>query len=211
MNDEFAKSVGDGFDSVAALREHVESDLNDRAEKERAEQYRQDVIRNLLEGATIELPPLLVEHELDHLVSRRDQFVDSLNIQMDDFLRLTGKTEEQTREELKDQATERITMSFALAKLAEVEGITVSEDDINEKVQTMAASSDDPATFLENPELKSEEVKDSIRQSILMERAVDRLVSIARGETAEKPTIEPDTDGGTEDIEEDGNTDDAQT
>jgi len=213
LDDEFAKSVGDGFDSVAALREHVESNLQDQAEKERTEQYRQDVINSLLEGATIELPPLLVEHELEHLVSRRAQFVDSLNIQMDDFLRLTGKTEEQTREELKDQATERITGSFALTKLAEVEGITVSEDDIDERVQTMAASSSDPARFLENPELKSEEAKDSIRQNILIERAVDCLVSIARGETAETTTIEPepDTDGGTEDIEEDGNTDDAQT
>ena len=213
LDDEFAKSVGDGFDSVAALRKHVESNLQDQAEKERTEQYRQDVIRNLLEGATIELPPLLVEHELEHLVSRRAQFVDSLNIQMDDFLRLTGKTEEQTREELKDQATERITGSFALTKLAEVEGITVSEDDIDERVQTMAASSDDPARFLENPELKSEEVKDSIRQNILIEKAVDCMVSIARGETAEESTIEPepDTDGGTEDIEEDGKTDDVQT
>ena len=182
LDDEFAKGVRDGYDSFDALREDVESSLKSEAENARQTQYREATIDALLGGASIELPPLLVEHEVEHMLDRRNEFVASLKMEMTDYLKITGKTEDETLEEMREHANDRLSRSWAISKLAELEELEVSQEEIDERVQSIADSSEDPSKFMENPNLKSDEVTDSLRQSILMEKAIDRLGELARKE-----------------------------
>ena len=185
LDDEFAKGVRDGYDSFDALREDVESSLKLEAENARQTQYREATIDALLGGASIELPPLLVEHEVEHMLDRRNEFVASLKMEMTDYLKITGKTEDETLEEMREHANDRLSRSWAISKLAELEELEVSQEEIDERVQSIADSSEDPSKFMENPNLKSDEVTDSLRQSILMEKAIDRLGELAREEKPE--------------------------
>ena len=182
LDDEFAKGVRDGYDSLDALRQDVEASLKSEAENARQTQYREATIAALLAGAAIELPPLLVEHEVKHMVERRKRFVESLEMEMTDYLKIIGKTEDETLEEMREHAADRLSRTWAISKLAELEGLEVSQDEIDERVQSIADSSEDPSEFMKNPNLKSEDVSDSLRQSILMEKAIGRLGDLARRE-----------------------------
>jgi trigger factor len=131
---------------------------------------------------TVELPPLLVDHEVEHMVARRDRFVDRLNVRMDDYLRYTGKTEEEIREEMQEQAIDRLTRSYALATLAEREGLEVSAEEIDERIQALKAADEGDPESPAGQELDSEQVKGSVRETLLVGKALDRLTAIARGE-----------------------------
>lgn len=205
LDDEFAKSAGDGYKSFSELREAVESDLEAEAERAQSAQYREAALEGLGGVTKVELPPLLIDHEVEHLVSRRDQFVDRLDIRMDDYLRFTGKTEEQIREEMREQAVSQLNRSYALTDLAEREELAVSDEEIDKETQQIAATSGERAESLKRRGLDSEEVRGSIRETLLVGKALDRLVAIARGEAPEpgvttpSATTRPDEgEGGTQ-------------
>ena len=194
LDDEFAKGARDGFDSLGALREDIERTANEEAENARVTQFREACIEALLSQSTVELAPLLVDHEIEHMVDRRNRFVDSLNMNMSDYVKITGKTEEETQEEMTGSAVERLTRSWALSTLAELEELEVSQEEIDERIQELADSSEDPSKFLKDRNLRSEEVTESLRQSILMEMAVNRLSDLAR----KKPVKSKSTKGSTQ-------------
>ena len=185
LDDEFAKSAGDGYESLAALRQSVEEEFREQAEKAQVAQYQEATLDELIKAATVDLPPMLVEHEVEHMVSRRGQLVDRLNIRMDDYLRLTGKTEEQTHEEMRESALERLTRSYALSTLAEREELQVSADEIDDKIQDIVGSSDDQGESRGAQYLDSQEARSAISERLMMEKALDRLTAIARGEAPE--------------------------
>ena len=197
LDDEFAKGVGEGYDDLGALREAVTGELQVEAERAQLEQYREAVLGELLKGATVTLPPLLVEHEVEHMAARRDSFVDKLNIRMDDYLRYTGKTEEQAKTELEKRAAEQLSHLYALEALAKREGLEVSEEEIDERVQSLMASGEEQA---EGPsrDLNSDDIRGSIRQTLIMGKALDRLAATARGEVEDQSSEEGDDDVDTQ-------------
>ena len=91
LDDEFAKSVGEGYDTLKSLREDIMNGLKADTEKSQSAQYRDDVLKEFLQQASVKLAPLLIEHEVEHMEAKRDRFVDQLNIQLDDYLKYIGK------------------------------------------------------------------------------------------------------------------------
>jgi trigger factor len=122
LDDDFAKGVGEGFDDLGALRESVEQGLKAEAEESEKARYREASLNELVSLATVELPPLLVEHEVEHSTEHRDRLIERLQMRMDDYLRYTGKTEDEMREEMREDAVEKLNRSYLLSALAEQEG-----------------------------------------------------------------------------------------
>jgi trigger factor len=218
LDDEFAKSVDDGYDSLAALRQAIEKDLDQKAHEAQAAQYREAALEELQRVGTVELPPLLIEHEVEHMVDRRDRLVDQLNIRKDDYLRLADKTEEEIQEEMRENAEKRLTRSFILATLAESEGLEISPEEIDEKIQAITASGDREVESILERDPESEEVRSAVRETLLVGKALDRLTAIARGEASESGDVEQsvasqdqDSDKLDQDSEEGGDTVDVQT
>ena len=207
LDDEFAKSVGDGYESLDAMRESVEAEMNSQAEDAQDTKFREAALDELLKVGTVELPPLLVDHEIEHMVDRRDRFAQSLNMSTDDYLKITGKTEEDIEGEMREQAVERFSRSYSLAKLAEAESLEVSADEIDERVKELKEAEDDRVGDLGDRGLDSEEARDSIRETLLLRKALDRLTEIAKGESASPGAdrAEPASDDKVED--EGGETD----
>ena len=207
LDDEFAKGVGDGFETLDAMRESVEAEMTSQAEEAQDTKFRETALDELLKLGTVELPPLLIDHEIEHMVDRRDRFTQSLNMSTDDYLKITGKTEEDIEGEMREQAVERFSRSYALSKLAEVESLEVSADEIDERVTELKESEDDRVGALGDGGLDSEEARDSIRETLLLRKALDRLTEIAKGGSANPSTggAEPASDEKGED--EGGETD----
>ena len=189
LDDEFAKGVGDGHESIDALRQELEKQVKADAEERASQRYKESVVNALVEGTTVELPPLIVEHEVDHMEDERTRMLTSINIRPDDYLQSIGKTAEEVRGEMQDAAIERLKRTFALTKLSEEEGVEVTDEEVDERVESLIAESgqqsDQPIT---------EDLKDSVRRMLIAEKTVDRLCSMAKG----KAPVEPATESNTE-------------
>ena len=169
LDDEFAKGVGDGYEDLAALRDSVRDELAERGEQLKTFEHREKVLDALLDGLSVEMPPVMVERGIEQREAERGAFLQRLNIRVDDYLRSVEKTEEEARSEMEEEVARRLRLTFAMSKVAELEGVEVSDDELDARVDAMKSRG--------NGEVSAE----AARESLLAEKAVDRLVEIARG------------------------------
>lgn len=191
LDDELAKGIGSGHESLKALREKIETDLHVQAKRATEEQFKESAINALVENAKIDLPPLLIEYEIEHMVERRDRFIESMKMHLTDYLKITGKTEEETLSEMKEHSVERLNRTFALSKLAELEGIEVSSDDIEKEIKSMSEKSETSSRLNSPSQLNSIEVRNTIHESLLMKHAVERLETLAKVPSGNLDTSKP--------------------
>ena len=137
VDDEWAKSLSDEFDSVQTLRTKVREDLQSRSASESDHRLRADVMRKLLEAHKFEVPESLVEQQanqrLQHVV--RDMIGRGIDPRSRDV------NWEGARDELKVQAEEDVRASMLLEQIAEEEKIDVSDDEVEAEIDAIATAS----------------------------------------------------------------------
>lgn len=189
-DDELAGLVdSEGLDSLEALKQRIRDNLLAIRQEEEDRRFRTAAIDALVAGAQIEYPEVLVEHEIDHVVK------DITGTEMSQYamhLQRIGRSEAEFRAQFRDAAAERLKRGLVLAKLTEVEGIDVTSDDIDAEIDRLSETlgQEDGARFREL--LSTVEGIESIRRTLISQRTLERLVTIAKGEAsaAEAPAAE---------------------
>lgn len=183
-DDEFANMVNaDEFPDFAALRARIESDLKASLENQAEQEFRSAAVDKLVEGATLEYPRVLVEHEIDHLIREAMGNANSQQYQL--YLRSIGKSEAEFRETWREAADLRLRRSLVLSELAEAEGLDVSAEEIEQELDSLVTPmGDDAARFRQM--FATEEGVSTIRRNLLSRKTLDRLAAIARGELQEE-------------------------
>ena len=183
LDDDFAKSVSDNYETLDDLIAQIHADFEMATERQNEHEYREEAIEELVVNADMEIAPLLIQHEIDHMEERREEMMERLGISEEDYNRFTGRTAEQIRDEMHEEAVEKLNRSYAISAFIEQEALEISDDDLNDRLKQLAREGDETTgRKLTNKELRSERVKSSIRESLLIEKALDRLVLIAKGQ-----------------------------
>ena len=185
LDDEFAKGVGEGYDNLEALTKKLREDFLARGELEAKDRYEDEVFEKLLEKANIDLSPLMVEHEVEHMLQNEEQALRRQQVSVEQYLQTVGKSSDEHREELKQAAEARLKRTYAIGKVAELEGIEVSPEEIEEEIKRLldAAGPAQPESFQRN--LESDDGRESLEQVLIRRKALQRLVEVARGEHGE--------------------------
>ncbi len=185
LDDAFARQVGEGFADVAALRQRLMEDLRKAEEEAELDRYQDQILATLGESAQVEYPPVLVEKEIDHLL--RDEVGPRGEKGMEQYLQRIGKSEEELREQLRPTAEERVRHSLLLSKVAEVENITVEENEVTEEAERMISAAGPQAEEFRRV-FGNSAGRDAIRRSLLTRKTWDRLVEIVSSEKSGEAT-----------------------
>lgn len=95
-----------------------------------------ELLKTLFANVKVELPKLLVDHEVNRLLSELVDETKKLGLSVEQYLASTGRTSDSVRHEYGDQAKRTLTLEFALEDIADKEGILVSDDDIDAVVKS---------------------------------------------------------------------------
>ncbi len=185
LDDEFAKKVGE-FESLDELRKEIRSDLERMVEQRVEEIYLGQVFDKLLDGVvTVKYPEVMLDHELDHELERFDQQLRrSSGLTLEDYYRVTDKSEEDLREEFRESVEKRLMRSLILGKLVEVEQLKAAEAEINDEIETSLLSYGSQAPVIR--ELMSTPLaRQSVEERLLTDKSIKRLILIAQGEAPE--------------------------
>jgi len=177
VTDEFAQSLGAEYEDLDSLKSEIRKSLKSEAEAEAIRDFRENIISELIDNATIELPPLLVQLESEHMVNEQERMVQQANMVLDDYLQSIGTTREQLIEESRTEAVNRLNRSFILSKLADIEEVEVSNEEIETRIEELFADSEEN---LPNAS-QTIEMKDYLERSMKMEKTIERLEQIAEG------------------------------
>lgn len=189
LDDEFAKGVGDGFDTLEALREHVAAQLRAGAQRRAREALHEKALQAVIDGASVEHSPGLVEHEAQHLLGEQEERLKRNQVALDAYLANIGKTREQLLEELKPAAQERVVRSLVLSELREREQVQVMEEEIEDELQGLIAGAGEARGRVQRL-FQSEAGHRSLERTILTRKTLERLVEIVLQEQG-SPTGEP--------------------
>ncbi len=133
LDDEFAKDLGE-FDSLAALKDRVRTDMQQEAEDNAKREARSDLMRQLGKRITFELPGSLVEREIDR---RLEEMARQLMAQKIDP-RQAGIDWGQFREAQREPAREAVASTLVLDEIARREQITVAAEDVDKEIEQFA-------------------------------------------------------------------------
>ena len=179
LDDEFAKGVGDGYESLEALQANITENLT--AEMERAAQraFQEKTLEEVIKGASIEVSELTTNREIDHLLEEQAQALRARQLDMDTYLQNVGKSQEELREEIRGPAQERLTRFLVIRHLGQEEGIEVSSEEVDAEVENLTSGSSESAESLRQA-LSSEGAKSSISNAMLTRKVLERLAQIVQ-------------------------------
>lgn len=175
-DDDFAMEVSEEFETFSELRERVESGLREQTERQADEQFSQAVMQAAVDRATLEYPPALVEHEIEHM---RQDFARQMGQDPETFLRDGGEQGEQLMASFRTQANERVINTLVLQNISEAEDIQVLDEEITADLQQMLAGM--PTQDVEQTErmLEDEGIRANVQARLVRERTIERLQQIA--------------------------------
>ena len=188
MNDELAAQVSPEFNTVKSLREETAKRLQQNAEEQSRMDFEEKLINAVVEQAQIEYPPVLVKMEINRILNEQNRRMQMSGGGMDDYLKSINKTEEQLREELRPMSIKNVNASLVLGRITEAEKVEVTEEDINASIDGMTGNTaedkrEDLRKLLDNPQTRQ-----SLTQSLMSRKTVDRLVEIAKSTVKSKKT-----------------------
>ena len=207
LNDEFAKGVGDGHESLEALRASVLDQMTQQAESMAQRTFQEKVLQQVIEGASIRVSELTTTREIDHLMEDRTRALEGSRMDMDTYLQSVGKTQEELREELRPIAQEHLTRALVLRTLAKEEDIDVTSEEIDAEVGSLVSGSADNSDELRRL-FSSENARSSIGNTLLTRKVLDRLAALVQAED-EEPAQSEDK-AATEDPEPAGEGDETE-
>ncbi len=137
LDDEFVKDTSD-FETVdelkADIRKHLEEDAEKKADNE-VEGAILDAVIAKLEG---EIPEVMFENRVNEMVNELGQRLAQQGMNLDMYMQFTGMTIESVKETYKEQAEKQVKLRLALEKIAELEGVEVTDEDIENEFATIA-------------------------------------------------------------------------
>src|ERR1051326_2630383 len=190
-DDEWAKSLGGEFDSVATLRSKIRQDLELHSKADSDRKLQADLVRQLVTAHEFEAPQSFVEQQLN---SRLQTVVREM-IGRGFDPRNPEMNWDGAREELRAQAEEDVRATMLLEQIADAENITVSNDEVEAEIEAIATASRQSIEQVKGALTKSGGER-SIAHRLRNRKALDLLIenaNITEAEWTEPKDSEPET------------------
>lgn len=140
LDDEFAKDVSE-FDTLADFKADIRAKLQEDADKHTKEAFENDVIQQVVENATLEIPEPMIDRAVERLIRDFQMRLMYQGMNIETFLQYTGQTMEMMQEQYRPQAEQRVKTDLVLSAIEEKEGITPTEEEIDVEIAKMAEQS----------------------------------------------------------------------
>ena len=157
LTDDWVSSVTE-FDTVKEMNEELYKNIESVKKRQIANQYQGLLTSKLIEESKLELPEQLVIAEMDSILQNFMNELQQNNIKIEDYLQITGLTEEALQEDLKNQATRNLSMVVILDKVVEDQELKLDEKEaslIDEHVANLDGTEVDAASRKLNLEAES--------------------------------------------------------
>ena len=137
FDDDFVKDVSE-FDSVDAYKADIKEKLQKDRQEEADMNKERQVAEKLRELMKAEVPEAMYENQVDNLLDEFSMNLRAQGLDINTYMQYTGLTEEKLRETYRDRAVSQVEVRLALKKIAELEGIQATDEEVESKYNEMA-------------------------------------------------------------------------
>ena len=137
QDDEFAKDVSE-FETLEELKADIRAKALEQAQKQADSAFEQNAVEKAAENTTVDMPKALVEAELDTQMERFAYQLQMSGYSMEQYAKMMGGDVNTMRNAFRPAAEKQAKISVTLEKIVEVEGLSVSDEEIEAEFQSLA-------------------------------------------------------------------------
>jgi trigger factor len=173
LDDEFAKDVSE-FDTLDELKADIRAKALEQAQKQSDSAFENACVEKAAENTSVDMPSALVEAELDNQMERFAYQLQMSGYSVEQYAKMMGGDLATMRNAFRPAAEKQAKINVTLEKIAEVEGIAITDEDLNAEYEALAAQYE-----LELDKVKGMVPADEITNSLKVRKAVKVIVDNA--------------------------------
>ena len=173
LDEDFVKDVSE-FDTVEELRADIKSNIEKRRQESADRTFENNVLSALGDLVDAEIPDAMIQTAIDRNIRDFEYNINMQGIDMKTYLQYFGMDEEKLREQYADKAEKDVKVDLALEKVAELEGIEVTDEDIEAEYEKLASSYN-----MEIDKVKEAVSADALKAELKSRKASEFVVAAA--------------------------------
>ncbi|WOV88699.1 trigger factor [Sporosarcina oncorhynchi] len=138
LNDELASEIDEEVDSLDALRTKMKEMTLEEKKSASETALRDDLVEAAARNAEVDIPEVMIDSEVDRMMEEFGQRLQMQGMNLELYFQFSGQDEKTLREQMKEDATNRVRVSLTLEAIGAAENIQVEEEDINIELAKMS-------------------------------------------------------------------------
>lgn len=139
LDDEFAKDIDEEVETLDELKEKKKEQLEAQRKQDAENQKRESLIEQASENAQVDIPEVMVENELDQMVTEFEQRLQMQGMTLEMYSQFSGQDKEALKDQMREDAGKRVKTNLTLEAISEAENLEVTEEDINKELENMSS------------------------------------------------------------------------
>ena len=170
-DDEFAKDVSE-FDTLDELKADIRAKLQEKADAQSEAELEEKLVDAIIENMEAEIPECMYEARMEDIAADfENRLARTAGLTLDEYLKYTGADKESFFGGFRPQAERQVKIRLALEKIAELEKIEMTEEEMNEEFKTLA----------ERYEMKEEQVRKIVPvDELTLDLCVEKAIKLVR-------------------------------
>ncbi len=176
LDDDFAMDVSD-FNTYAEYEADIRKKLEEEAEKSLEAERENALIEKAVANASVDVPPPMVEEQLDQIIREMQLRMAYQGLKMDDYLKYIGQSAQQLRDMYRGEAEGRAKVELVLEAIRKAEGIEPTEEEVDKQISEQAKRAGQDKEAYEKK--LSDRQKEYLRDTAGIVKVVDLMKSTA--------------------------------
>jgi trigger factor len=185
IDDVLAKKAG-RYESLDELKKAISDNLEQGYAKRMEQELHEQIYTALISKSDFEVPDTMVDMELKGIIEEAERSFSAQNLSMEDI----GITRESIAEKYRDTAVQQVKRHLLLGKLIDQEGLTISDDELEEGLKEMADSFNQPIEQIKNYYDQNKDKIKYFKHTLLEKKAIKLIIDNGKIEEVEPPKEE---------------------
>ena len=171
LDDEIANELDSEANSVDEYKENLRKRLSEHKAEEAKNVEKEEAINKATDNVTIDIPQAMIDTELDRMVQEFGQRIQQQGLDLQTYFQISGQDESQLREQMKDDAEQRIKTNLTLSAIADKENIEATDEDIDKELEKMSKQFNISVEDIKNTLGNTDIIKNDVR----IQKVIDLL------------------------------------
>jgi len=193
LTDEFAQAVSE-FKTLDQFKGNIREIIRRQKQNDSEVKFANDVLQAITDQAEIAYPPSMLEHELEHDLEHFKNDIKRLGLEWQNYLRLSGKTESQIKQDLRPNAEKRLKQLLVLSELIKAEHIEVTREQVNQDIERRVQQSVEQGgnAAVARRAYNQRDARENIEFNLRVNLVMNKIVAMAKGEPTSGKILTPD-------------------
>lgn len=194
LDEEFVQDVSE-FDTVDEYKASIKEKVEARKANEAKNEQTDEALKKIVDKAKMDIPELMIETQCEDMINQFAQQMQQQGFSLQQYMQITGTTMDQLKEQVREEAVNRIETQLVLEKIANTEGITVSDEELDAELAKMAEM-----YKMELAQLQSymgEQEKEAMRKDMAEQKTVEFIMGSVKYRAKAKSKKEKEAEAET--------------